>query len=146
MLGPAGVHRFAAAVDVADEARGVNHESRAFGDTQKAEHAVLAGDFLFRIRQKRKRQAQLLRKAAVGFRLVHADAQNLSARCFKPGKTILVCLEFLRSARRAGINVKSQNDTAFPPEIAQPDQPARVVGQFKIWRRVSDVQCHPGCP
>jgi hypothetical protein len=145
LLGVGGFHRLPAAVDVADGARGVYYEGGAFGDAQKAEHAVLAGDFLFRVTQQGEREAQLLRKAAVGFLLVDADTQNLGARCFKGGKTILVCLEFLRSARGTGINVKSQNDTAFSPKIAKPDPVARVIGQFKIRRRVSDVQFHPGC-
>jgi len=58
---------------------------------------------------------------------------------FKRGKTILVCLEFLRSTWRVGINVENQDDTVFPTETAQPDCPARVVGKFEIRRIVSDV-------
>ncbi len=146
MLGPGGVHRIAATVYVADDALGINYKSGAPGEAQKAEHAVLSGDFLFRITQQGKRQSQFLRKAAVGLRLVHADSENLSTRFFKRGKTILVCLEFLRSARGVGVNVTSQDHAVFPSKIAQPDPIARVVGQFKIRRRISDVQCHSGCP
>ncbi len=136
----------AAAVDVADDALRVNYKSGAAGDTQKAEHTVLAGNLLSRVAQQGKRESQFLRKGAVGFGLVDADAQNLGARLFESGKTILVCLELLRSARSVGINVESQDNTAPAPEIAEPNQPSRVVGQFKIRRRVFDVQCHPGLP
>lgn len=56
---------------------------------------------------------------------------------FKRGKTILVCLQFLRSTRCVGINIESQDDAVFPTEIAQPDCPARVVGKFEIRRLIS---------
>ncbi len=131
---------------MADDALRINYKSGAAGDTQKAEHAVLAGNLLFRVTQQGKRQSQFLRKGAVGFGLVDADAQNLGARLFEPGKTILVCLELLRSARCVGVNVESQDNTAPAPEIAEPNQPSRVIGQVKIRGRVSDVQCHPDFP
>jgi hypothetical protein len=146
LVGSFGVHGLAAAVDVADGALRVNHKRSSFGDTEKTQHAVLAGDLLFRITQQREREAQLLRKVAVGLRPVDADAQNLSAGAFKNGKTILVCLELLRSARRVGVNIECQDDTALPPEIAEPDEPPIVVQQHKIRRRVSDAQYHPGPP
>jgi len=141
-----GVHRLLAAVNVADYALGVDHECGSFGDAQEAEHAVLPGDFLFRITQQGKSKAQLLREAAVGFSLVDADPQNLGAGLFEIGKTILVCRQFLRSTRRVRINKESQDDAALPPEITEPDQPAGGVRQLKIRRGVSEVQCHPGCP
>ena len=134
----------AAAVDVADDALRINHKGGAFGHAQKTKHAVLARDLLFRVAQQGKREAQFLCKGTVGLRLVHADAQNLGAFLFKTGKTILVCLEFLRSARRVGVNVESQDDAVFPAEITKPDELACMVSQLKIRRRVSDVQCHPG--
>jgi len=65
---------------------------------------------------------------------------------FEIGKTILVCREFLRSTRRVRVDKESQDDTMLPLEIAEPDQPACVVRQFKIRRGVSEVQCHPGGP
>ena len=146
MLGPGSVHRLVAVLDVADDAHGVYHESRASCDAQKTEHAVLATDFLLGIRQQRKREAQFLSKAAVDSRLVDTDAQDLSALPFEFGKTILVCLEFLRSAWRTGVYIESQDDTILAAEVTQPNQPSHVVRQFKIRRRVSDVQCHPGFP
>jgi hypothetical protein len=136
----------AAAIDVADDALRINYKGGAACDAQKAEHAVSARDFLFRVTQQGECKSQLFRKGAVGFRLVHADAQHLGARLFEFSKTILVCLEFLRSARGVGVNVESQDNAAIATEIAQPNQPSRVVGQFKIRRRVSNVQCHPGFP
>ena len=131
---------------MANDALWINHEGGAFGNAQKGEHTVFPRDLLFRIAQQRECEAKLFSKAAIILRLVHADAQNLSAGAFKIGKTILVCLQFLRSARRVGVNKESQDNTAFPMEIAQPTLPACVVRQFKIRRRVSNVQCHPGFP
>ena len=128
-----------AAVDVADHALHVDHEGGSFGKAHEIEHAVVAGDPLFRITQQRKREAQLLRKAAIGLRIVDADPQDLSAGPFEIGKTILVCRELLRSARRVRVNIESQDDTALPPEITQPNQAAGVVRQLKIRRRVSNV-------
>ena len=122
----------------------INHKSCSFGDAQEIEHAVLTGNFLFRITQQRECQAQLFGKAAVGRRLVDADSQNLCAGPFEMGKTILVCRQFPRSARRVCVDVKSQNDTALAAEVTQPKQAACVIRQFKIRRRVSDVQCHSG--
>jgi len=127
-----------------DGSFGIYNEGRAFGEAPKAEHTVLAADLLLRIAKQRKGQAQLLRKTAVGLRLVDTDAQYLRTRAFEIGKTILVCPELLRSARRICKHVKSQDNAAPAPEIAEPNHSASVVRQFKIWRRVSDAQCHPG--
>jgi len=129
---------------VADDTLGVYKEGCAFGNSPKTEHAVPAADLLLRIAKQRKAYVQLFREAAVGLRLIDTDAQYLGPRAFEIGKTILVCLELLRSARRAGIDVENQDNTAPAPEIAEPNHPARVVRQFKIRRRISDAQCHPG--
>jgi hypothetical protein len=134
-----GFHRLATAVDVTDDTRGVYYEGRAFGHAQETEHPVLAGDFLSRITQQREGEAQFRRKSAVGFRLVDADTQYPGSRALKIGKTILVCLEFLRSAWRVGVNVECQDDTVLAAEITQPNQASQVVRQFKIRCRVSNV-------
>lgn len=129
---------------MADDSLGIYDEGCAFGNSPKAEHPVLPADLLLRIAEQRKGQAQLLRKTAVGLRLIDADAEYLGARAFETGKTILVCPELLRSARRVRKNVESQDNGALAPEIAEANHSARVVRQFKIWRRVSNAQCHPG--
>lgn len=139
-----GIHCFTAAVDTADDARSIYHEGCTFGDAQKAKHTILAADFLLGVAKQRKRKAQLLRKTAIGLRFVDTDTEHLGARAFETGKTILVCLELLRSPRRVGIDEESQDSALPAPEIAEPDHPARVIRQFEIWCRVSDVQYHPG--
>jgi hypothetical protein len=146
LLGRGGIHRLLAAVDVANDAYRVDYESGPFGDAQKAEHAVFTGDCLVRIAEQRECKAQLLGEAAVRLRPVDADPQNLGAHLFETGKTILVCLEFLRSTRRVGIDKESQDDATLPTEIAEPDEPAIVVQQHKFRCYVSDVQCHRGIP
>ena len=92
VLGQGRVHCVTAAVDMANNAFAINHESSPFGDAQESEHSVLACDSLFSITQEREGKTQLLSKAAVGSRLIHADTQHLGARAFEFGKTILVCL------------------------------------------------------
>lgn len=129
---------------MADGSLGIYDEGCAFGEAPKAEHTVAAADLLLRIAKQRKGQAQLLREAAAGLQLVDTDAQYLRTRAFEIGKTILVCPELLRSARRVRKNEESQDNGAPAPEIAEPNHSARIVRQFKIWRRVSDAQCHPG--
>lgn len=77
--GAGGIHCVAAAGNIADDSFGVYNEGCAFGDAQKAEHAVLSADLLPGITKQRKGQAQLLREAAVGLRLVDTDAEYLGA-------------------------------------------------------------------
>jgi hypothetical protein len=127
---------------VTDHTLSVNNESRSFGEAQKIEHAVLAGNFLSRITQQGKSEPELFCKPAISFRLIDANPQNLSAGAFKIGKTILVCREFLRSTRRVCVDIKSQDDPALPQIVTKPNRTAHVVGQLKIRRLVSNLQSH----
>jgi hypothetical protein len=84
----------------------------------------LPADSLFHIAQEGKGKAELLRKSSVRRGHVDADCKNLSSRPLEFGKSILVCLEFLRSAWSVCINKKGQDDTVLPSEITEPDEVA----------------------
>src|SRR5579884_856584 len=129
---------------MANHALRVNYKRRAPSDSEKAEDAIFTGDFLVCIAKQRKFQAQFLRKTAVGLRLINADSKHLCTRLLKSGKPILVCHQLPGSARRVRVNKKSQHDTILSTEIAQPNESPGFVGQLKIRRLISNVQCNAG--
>ncbi len=106
--------------DVLDDAVFVNHESRAVREPVfLVQNTVLLRGRPLEVTEEGKCQAFLLRKGSVGWKTVHADAQDLCAGFLEFGDIRLIRLELPRSASGKGQDIKCQHHILLSQKVAQ---------------------------
>ena len=139
------VDRIGAFFDVLYHSAFVDYESYPVGkQVSHVKHSVSLCGRLLRVAQDREGGADALRELSVSLGVINTDAQDLRVGRLKFGDISLIRRQFFGSTRRAGLDVKRQDDSLLPQEVAEPYGLALLVLEREARRAVAHLQLRLG--